>query len=92
MGVKVWDLENTRAALMEIQAHAGIVNAIDGCGGQAKGYGAPEIVTGGRDGRVVLWDTRQPDAPVAVFEPSDTNNVRDCWSVSFGDSYNDEER
>jgi hypothetical protein len=50
------------------------------------------VVRGGGDGRVVLWDTRQPDAPVAVFEPADSKNIRDCWSVSFGDSYNDEER
>jgi hypothetical protein len=41
LNVQVWDLENTRAPLMEIQAHAGIVNAIDGCGGQAKGYAPP---------------------------------------------------
>mmetsp|Transcript_32948 Transcript_32948/g.63294 ORF Transcript_32948/g.63294 Transcript_32948/m.63294 type:complete len:360 (+) Transcript_32948:101-1180(+) len=90
--LKLWDLENTRSPLMDIQAHAGIVNCMDGCGGQAKGYGAPELVTGGRDGRVAVWDTRQVDAPVAVFEPKDTSNVRDCWSVAFGNSFNDQER
>jgi hypothetical protein len=31
-------------------AHESIINAIDGCGGLGIGYGAPEIVTGGRDG------------------------------------------
>ena len=75
-----------------MQAHAGIVNAIDGIGGQAKGYGAPELVTGGRDGRVAVWDTRQADAPVTVFEPADMKNIRDCWTVAFGNSFNDEER
>lgn len=43
---------------------------------QAKGYGAPELVTCGRDGCVRVWDVRQPDAPVAAFEPSDPTNIR----------------
>ena len=46
---------------------------------QARGYGAPEIVTCGRDGCVRVWDVRQHDAPVAAFEPADTDNIRDCW-------------
>jgi len=41
---------------------------------------------------VRVWDVRQRDAPVAAFEPADAANVRDCWSVAFGNSYNDEER
>ncbi|MEW5301400.1 MAG: hypothetical protein WDW36_004261 [Sanguina aurantia] len=90
--LQIWDLENTNAPVFEAQAHASIINAMDGCGGQAKGYGAPELVTCGRDGCVRVWDVRQPDAPVAAFEPSDPSNIRDCWSVAFGNSYNDEER
>lgn len=39
-----------------------------------------------------VWDVRQPDAPVAAFEPADAANIRDCWCVAFGNSYNDEER
>lgn len=39
-------------------AHASIVNAIDGCGGLGIGGGAPELVSGGRDGAVRLWDPR----------------------------------
>lgn len=31
-------------------AHNQIINNIDGIGGFGKGYGAPEIVTCGRDG------------------------------------------
>ena len=66
---------------MDVKAHTSIVNAIDGCGGQAKGYGAPELVTSGRDGAVRVWDVRQRDAPVACFEPGDGVKARDCWSV-----------
>jgi hypothetical protein len=43
---------------------------------QAKGYGAPELVTCGRDGCVRVWDVRQQEAPVAAFEPADAGNVR----------------
>ncbi|PNW72329.1 hypothetical protein CHLRE_16g672600v5 [Chlamydomonas reinhardtii] len=90
--VQIWDLENTAQPVFTAQAHASIVNAIDGCGGQAKGYGAPELATCGRDGCVRVWDVRQQDAPVAAFEPADPNNVRDCWCVAFGNSFNDNER
>ena len=46
----------------------GIINAIDGCGGVEIGYGAPELVTGGRDGCVRLWDIRVKE-PVLALEP-----------------------
>uniref|UniRef100_A0A7S2QTR2 WD repeat-containing protein 92 n=1 Tax=Chlamydomonas chlamydogama TaxID=225041 RepID=A0A7S2QTR2_9CHLO len=90
--LQIWDLENTAQPVFDVQAHASIVNAMDGCGGPAKGYGAPEIVTCGRDGCVRVWDVRQQDAPVAAFEPADSSNIRDCWCVAFGNSYNNEER
>lgn len=32
--MQVWDVENTREPIYDIQAHASIVNALDGCGGQ----------------------------------------------------------
>lgn len=34
--LQVWDVENTREPIYDIQAHASIVNAIDGCGGQVR--------------------------------------------------------
>ena len=37
-------------AVYSAQAHKSIMNAIDGCGGLNIGNGAPELVTGGRDG------------------------------------------
>lgn len=72
----IWDMESTKAPMFETQAHASIVNAIDGCGGAGRGYGAPELVTCGRDGCVRVWDVRQEGAPVAAFEPSDAENIR----------------
>ena len=36
--------------MYSVKAHDGIINAIDGCGGTGMGTGAPEIVTGSRDG------------------------------------------
>jgi WD40 repeat protein len=74
-----------------VQAHSSIVNAIDGIGGLQTGYGAPEIVTGGRDGCVRVWDPRQ-QSPVLSLEPESDQSARDCWSVGFGNSFNDEER
>jgi WD40 repeat protein len=35
---------------------------------QVSGIGPPEMVTGGRDGAVRVWDVRQPNRPVAAFE------------------------
>ena len=89
--------------VFEAAAHASIVNAIDGVGGARRGFGAPEIATAGRDGRVCVWDPRQKDDPVSSFEPSSraseagndsaaTPAPRDCWCVAFGGSYNDAER
>jgi len=87
----VYDLERMEQPIFQQQAHNSIINAIDGCGGMEIGYGAPEIVTGGRDGCVRLWDTRVQE-PVLALEPGEGQPVRDCWTVSFGNSYNDEER
>lgn len=40
----------------------------------------------------MVWDVRQKDIPVAKFVPSIETAARDCWSVAFGNSYNNEER
>ncbi|KAG6554193.1 hypothetical protein Mapa_004109 [Marchantia paleacea] len=86
-----WDLEDLSLPVFHTKAHESIINAIDAIGGLGVGNGAPEIVTGGRDGRVLVWDPRQKDVPAASFEPA-SGGARDCWAVGFGNSYNDEER
>lgn len=88
----IWDLEKLSVPVYHVQAHSTIINAIDGCGGLNIGYGAPELVTGGRDGRVCIWDKRQVEHAVMSFEPEKSETARDCWTVAFGNSYNDEER
>lgn len=72
----IWDLERPETALYNVQAHASIVNNVDGMGGPAKGFGAPELATCGRDGCVRVWDVRQQDAPVAAFEPGEGQQAR----------------
>ena len=84
------DLE-TRQEMYSVQAHTGILNSIDGAGGgeSAGAYGPPELLTGGRDGIVRVWDPRQQD-PVVSLEPAE--QAPDCWAVAFGNSYNASER
>lgn len=44
------DLEDTILPVYKTTKHKGIINAIDGMGGLHTGCGAPEIVTGSKDG------------------------------------------
>ena len=46
--------------------------------------GAPELVTGSRDGLVKVWDPRQKNDPVATMAPGEGETKRDCWTVAFG--------
>uniref|UniRef100_A0A182SI88 WD repeat-containing protein 92 n=1 Tax=Anopheles maculatus TaxID=74869 RepID=A0A182SI88_9DIPT len=90
----VYDLERLDAPVYEVKGHEGIINTLDAIGGSTVNCGAPEIVTGGRDGSVKVWDPRQPNDPVANICPAskDWSERRDCWAVGFGDSYNPVER
>ena len=87
----IFDIEYGKAKY-EVQAHSGLANVIDGIGGKGPEYGAPELVTGGADGCVRVWDPRQ-ESPVVSLEPADSEQVKpDCWAVSFGNAYNQSKR
>ena len=45
------DLERIEAPIYSVKGHNEIINAIDAIGGLGIGGGAPEIVTGSRDGK-----------------------------------------
>merc|ERR1719158_1157332 len=89
--LSIWDLDRTEMPVYSVKAHDVIVNSIDGCGGLNIGNGAPELVTGSRDGTVRVWDPRMED-PVVSLEPVEGETPADCWTVAFGNSYNDSER
>lgn len=104
--MQILDIErlDVQQPLYEVNAHNGLINCLDAIGGgNMLNCGAPEIVTGGSDGCVKIWDPRQNDQPVACMAPSaslstSTNattkiaTARDCWCVAFGDSYNCQDR
>lgn len=90
-GLNLWDLEKMNTPVFNVKAHKSIVNCIDGCGGLNIGGGAPELVTGSRDGCVKVWDPRTSE-PVASLEPASGQSTRDCWSVCFGNSHSDQDR
>lgn len=85
-------MEDPSIPIYTANAHTQIINAIDGVAGTSVGCGAPELVTGSRDGSVKVWDPRQKERPVAIMESKEGESRRDCWSVTFGNSYNSEER
>eukprot|EP00903_Cladosiphon_okamuranus_P016703 g15396.t1 len=87
----IYDLERNDQALWSANAHKSIINAVDGLGGPDSTYGAPELVTGGRDGCVRVWDPRVTE-PVVKLEPREGESARDCWTVAFGNAYTDEDR
>lgn len=62
--MKIRDLVKNEI-FFKVKAHKKIVNSLDAIGGLDKGFGAPEIVTGSRDGCVRLWDPRQ-QGPVKI--------------------------
>lgn len=89
--VEIWDLESFQEPVYSVKGHETIINCIDGVGGLGRGHGAPELVTGSRDGVVRVWDPRQKDS-VANIEPEKGTEGRDCWTVAFGNSFNDDSR
>jgi WD40 repeat protein len=55
--LNIYDIEKGKVKF-SVKAHAGMANTVDGIGGKGPEYGAPELVTGGTDGCVRVWDPR----------------------------------
>merc|ERR1712130_836439 len=55
-----------------------------------RGLGPAELVSGGREGNVKVWDTRVASKLVVNMEPE--SSKRECWAVSAGNCYAQEER
>jgi WD40 repeat protein len=62
--LQTWDIERLDVPSFSVKGHSSIINAVDGVGGLNVGYGAPELVTGSRDGHVKVWDVRQTEPVV----------------------------
>jgi WD40 repeat protein len=52
----------------------------------------PYLRTHTHPGKVKVWDPRQKEEPVACMEPAEGDTHRDCWTVTFGNSFNDTDR
>ena len=89
--LQMFDLEKGMTNYEIKNAHKSVIYNIDAFGGN-RNYGTPEIVTGGKDGIVKIWDLRG-DKPAITISPKDIeNNYPECWSVAFGGCFNREER
>lgn len=77
----IWDLEYlNQGPIWSVKGHEQIINAIDGVAGLGIGRGAPEIVTGSRDGHIKVWDPRVKDKPVACMQPKTDSNMKGNFS------------
>ena len=73
------------------KAHKSIIYSIDAVGNNIT-YGTEEVVTGGKDGSVKIWDLRS-DKPAILLEPKGIEDTSlECWSVAFGGCFNRDER
>ena len=88
---QIFDLEKGTPNYEIKKAHKSIIYTIDAVGGELTN-GNQEVVTGGKDGIVKIWDLRS-DKPAILLEPKGIeNNCPECWSVAFGGCFDKEER
>jgi len=71
----IWDLETMKQE-KSVGAHADVLTCISGDSSTST-----NIVTGGRDGEVKLWDQRNLDSPSIKMVPEVGQTRKQCWSV-----------
>lgn len=62
------DVERLEEPVYTAKAHSQIINAIDGVGGLGIGAGAPEIITGSRDGKIIEFYMKMISHHLETFE------------------------
>jgi WD40 repeat protein len=76
--LSVWDLQHPAAPVFHTAAHADIINAVDGFGA---GSESPwEVLTGGQDGEVHLWDVRATASRPVVRAKHRQGAA--CWALA----------
>ncbi|KAG2175169.1 hypothetical protein INT44_007657 [Umbelopsis vinacea] len=78
------DPERLEIPVLSTKGHDLIINAIDGYGPTFTDTKSTELLTGGRDGQVKVWDLRAGLSPTLVVNPGST--AADVWSVAFANS------
>ena len=74
--LQLWDLQRPEKPLMDVKARtrSSTPSTAPGVRGAATApNSSPAAATGAR-----VWDVRQKDAPVAIFEPAEGVKARDC--------------
>lgn len=90
-GVEVWDLLEARPQPISVMGGTNLsaIHALDTCGGCSGEPGPPEVVSGAADGRVLVWDARQPERPVAQLCGGTSAAA---WAVALGGAGTEQER
>eukprot|EP01133_Synstelium_polycarpum_P012137 gene12137-14200_t len=76
--LQVWDVDRLDVPLIKVaNAHQGTINAID-C--SVDDQGDVRVASGGRDGKVSVWDSRVMAMAVCSFDHQ-VAEKKDCWSL-----------
>ncbi|XP_034040609.1 WD repeat-containing protein 92 isoform X1 [Thalassophryne amazonica] len=83
--LNIWNLEMPEVPVYSVKAHKEIVNSIDGVGGLGIGEGAPEIVTGSRDGKrkevCIKEKSRFKENPTRLIPVMIPSTYKSTWSL-----------
>ena len=75
------------APVYSANAHKEIINSIDGVGGQSIGCGAPEIVTGSRDGEI--YESLRSDNDTLVVQLW-CHTIPQCCAILYMNNINNQ--